>query len=171
MFDMLSLTIERIVSLTDNFMRIGYVTPSNMHCSYWLMTFSASCWGACSHYTVPNLFFLRWNSTSWDEFSRKWNKPVHAFLLRHVYASSISSYKLSRTSAMFVTFLISALAHELVMAVVTQKFRWGFTSPRLFLMLINMLLIGCTYFYYRSVLGLLFTQGSIMNGLTWPHHV
>ncbi|KAN0130940.1 MBOAT, membrane-bound O-acyltransferase family domain containing protein [Lactarius tabidus] len=62
-----------------------------------------------------------WNSTSWDEFSRKWNKPVHNFLLRHVYASTIASYKFSRSRAMFVTFLLSAAAHELVMAVVTHK--------------------------------------------------
>ncbi|KAF9038453.1 MBOAT, membrane-bound O-acyltransferase family-domain-containing protein [Panaeolus papilionaceus] len=65
----------------------------------------------------------RWNSTSWDEFSRKWNKPVHTFLLRHVYAATIMSYKFSKTTAMFVTFLLSACVHELVMAVVTRKFR------------------------------------------------
>ncbi|KAJ7577046.1 MBOAT, membrane-bound O-acyltransferase family-domain-containing protein [Mycena floridula] len=64
-----------------------------------------------------------WNSTSWDEFSRKWNKPVHSFLARHVYASTMSSYKLSRSSAMFLTFLLSACVHELVMVVVTHKFR------------------------------------------------
>ncbi|EGN96816.1 hypothetical protein SERLA73DRAFT_58578 [Serpula lacrymans var. lacrymans S7.3] len=64
-----------------------------------------------------------WNSTSWDEFSRKWNKPVHSFLLRHVYASTLASYKVSRTTAMFVTFLLSAAAHELVMTVVTKKIR------------------------------------------------
>jgi len=64
-----------------------------------------------------------WNSTSWDEFSRKWNKPVHNFLLRHVYASTITSYQLSRSRAMLVTFLLSAAAHELVMAVVTKKIR------------------------------------------------
>lgn len=65
----------------------------------------------------------RWNSTSWDEFSRKWNKPVHAFLLRHVYAPTILSYRLSKTSAMLVTFLLSACVHELVMVVVSQKIR------------------------------------------------
>ncbi|KAF8659903.1 hypothetical protein AX16_001787 [Volvariella volvacea WC 439] len=64
-----------------------------------------------------------WNSTSWDEFSRKWNKPVHAFLLRHVYAASILSYNVSKSRAMFITFLLSACAHELVMAVVTKKIR------------------------------------------------
>jgi sterol O-acyltransferase len=64
-----------------------------------------------------------WNSISFDEFSRKWNRPVHTFLLRHVYATTISSYKFSKFSAAFVTFLLSALVHELVMAVVTKKVR------------------------------------------------
>ncbi|GAA5899424.1 hypothetical protein JCM6882_009113 [Rhodosporidiobolus microsporus] len=64
-----------------------------------------------------------WNSISFDEFSRKWNRPVHTFLLRHVYATSISAYRLSKFSAAFVTFLLSALVHELVMAVVTKKIR------------------------------------------------
>ncbi|KAJ7224178.1 MBOAT, membrane-bound O-acyltransferase family-domain-containing protein [Mycena pura] len=65
-----------------------------------------------------------WNSTSWDEFSRKWNKPVHTFLLHHVYASTMTSYQLSRGWAMFITFLVSAVVHELVMTVVTKKFRF-----------------------------------------------
>jgi len=65
-----------------------------------------------------------WNSTSWDEFARKWNKPVHSFLLRHVYASTMANYKLSRQSATLITFLCSAVFHELVMAVVTKKFRF-----------------------------------------------
>lgn len=66
---------------------------------------------------------FRWNSTSWDEFSRKWNRPVYQFLLRHVYTSTMRSYKLSRTSAMFITFLLSAAVHELVMVIVTHKIR------------------------------------------------
>jgi hypothetical protein len=48
---------------------------------------------------------------------------VHSFLLRHVYGATISTYKISRTSAMFLTFLLSACVHELVMAIVTQKLR------------------------------------------------
>ena len=77
-----------------------------------------------------------WNATDFGEFSRKWNKPVHkcavsslvrltppSFLLRHVYASTLSSksYKVSKSQAMFVTFLLSACVHELVMVVVTKK--------------------------------------------------
>lgn len=73
-----------------------------------------------------------WNSTSWDEFARKWNKPVHTFLLRHVYASSRSGWGLGRWSATIFTFLLSALCHELVMAVVSKKIR-----PYLFLMQVS----------------------------------
>ncbi|KAE8227479.1 hypothetical protein CF319_g60 [Tilletia indica] len=63
-----------------------------------------------------------WNATSMDVFSRKWNKPVHSFLLRHVYASSITA-GLPKQQAMFFTFLLSSLLHELVMAVVSGKIR------------------------------------------------
>ncbi|GAA6015089.1 hypothetical protein JCM11491_001656 [Sporobolomyces phaffii] len=64
-----------------------------------------------------------WNSTTFDEFSRKWNVPVHTFLLRHVYASTMTTYKFSKFQAAFVTFFLSACVHELVMAVVTKKIR------------------------------------------------
>jgi sterol O-acyltransferase len=48
---------------------------------------------------------------------------VHTFLLRHVYSSTLNTGKVSRTSATFLTFLLSALCHELVMAVVSKKIR------------------------------------------------
>ncbi|TPX76989.1 hypothetical protein CcCBS67573_g01734 [Chytriomyces confervae] len=70
-----------------------------------------------------------WNSTSFDEYARKWNKPVHEFLLRHVYLESIRSYNLSRQSATFLTFFVSSVFHELVMAL-TGKRLW----PWLFLL-------------------------------------
>ena len=74
-----------------------------------------------------------------DEFSRKWNKvrllaspslasrsrprqPVHSFLLRHVYAHSITAGA-SKKVAMLYTFLLSSLLHELVMAIVSGKIR------------------------------------------------
>lgn len=64
-----------------------------------------------------------WNSVSWDQYARDWNRPVHNFLLRHVYHSSISTFHLSRSSATFITFLLSALVHELVMACLFKKVR------------------------------------------------
>ncbi|KAF9132045.1 hypothetical protein BGW39_000904 [Mortierella sp. 14UC] len=64
-----------------------------------------------------------WNCVSFDEWARKWNKPVHHFLLRHVYDSSIESFQLSKSNAAFATFFLSSCVHELVMMVVTRKVR------------------------------------------------
>lgn len=64
-----------------------------------------------------------WNSTSWDQYARDWNRPVHHFLLRHVYHSSISALKLSRLQATFITFLLSAVVHELLMFCLFKKVR------------------------------------------------
>ena len=60
---------------------------------------------------------------TWDQYARDWNRPVHIFLLRHVYHSSISTFHLSRGSATFVTFLLSALVHEMCMAIMFRKIR------------------------------------------------
>lgn len=70
-----------------------------------------------------NFYDQWWNSVSWDEFARDWNKPVHRFLLRHVYHSSISSLKVSKNHATLITFLLSSLVHEMVMACMTKKIR------------------------------------------------
>ncbi|KAJ1964683.1 Sterol O-acyltransferase 2 (Sterol-ester synthase 2) [Dispira parvispora] len=64
-----------------------------------------------------------WNSTSFDEYSRKWNKPVHYFLLRHIYFYSIDTYRMSRRSATFLTFFLSSCLHELVLAMVAGRLR------------------------------------------------
>ncbi|KAG0192973.1 hypothetical protein DFQ28_007005 [Apophysomyces sp. BC1034] len=76
-----------------------------------------------SRFADRNFYDDWWNSITYDEFARKWNKPVHHWLLRHVYAQSIESYKLSKTNATFVTFLLSSCLHELVLVVCTRKIR------------------------------------------------
>ena len=65
-----------------------------------------------------------WNSTDWDHYSRDWNVPVHKFLLRHVYHSTISSFHVSKTTATLVTFLLSSLIHEVAMYVLFKKVRF-----------------------------------------------
>ncbi|KAH7003706.1 MBOAT, membrane-bound O-acyltransferase family-domain-containing protein [Fusarium venenatum] len=64
-----------------------------------------------------------WNSVSWDQFARDWNRPVHVFLLRHVYHSSISSLKVNKHTATLITFFLSACIHELVMWCLFKKLR------------------------------------------------
>ncbi|CUM53456.1 uncharacterized protein AC631_00496 [Debaryomyces fabryi] len=64
-----------------------------------------------------------WSSADWGEYSRIWNRPVHKFLLRHVYHSSISSFNLSRYKAMLCTFIFSSIMHELVMYIIFKRLR------------------------------------------------
>lgn len=54
---------------------------------------------------------------------------VHVFLLRHVYASSLSYKGMRKGTATFVTFLLSACVHELIMAIVTKKIRCAIEGP------------------------------------------
>ncbi|KAK6076627.1 MBOAT family protein [Seiridium cupressi] len=76
-----------------------------------------------------------WNSTDWMEFSREWNVPVYSFLRRHVYATS--KPKIGRGMATVITFLISAIGHEIVMACITKKLRgYGFVCQMLQLPLV-----------------------------------
>ncbi|KAL5120870.1 Sterol O-acyltransferase 2 (Sterol-ester synthase 2) [Pleosporales sp. CAS-2024a] len=64
-----------------------------------------------------------WNSASFDQYARDWNRPVHNFLLRHVYHSSISFFHLSKMQATFFTFLLSAIVHEVLMFCLFKKVR------------------------------------------------
>ena len=64
-----------------------------------------------------------WNSVTWDQFARDWNRPVHNFLLRHVYHSSISAMKVNKHTATLITFFLSACVHELVMWCIFKKLR------------------------------------------------
>lgn len=54
-----------------------------------------------------------WNSTSFADFARKWNMPVHKFIRGHVYHPL--RRRLSPGNANAASFLISSLLHELVM--------------------------------------------------------
>lgn len=89
--------------------------------------------GACAEITLfaDRRFYADWwNSTDWMEFSREWNVPVYAFLRRHVY--SASRPHIGKPFATLITFLISAVGHEIVMACITKKLRgYGFVCQML----------------------------------------
>ncbi|KZF20125.1 MBOAT-domain-containing protein [Xylona heveae TC161] len=93
-----------------------------------------------------------WNSVSWDQFARDWNRPVHNFLLRHVYHSSISALKLSRSSATLVTFLLSACVHELVMWCIFKKLR-GYLLGMQMLQLPLVMLSRTRFLKGKTILG------------------
>lgn len=79
--------------------------------------------GELSKYADRDFYGPWWLCTDWFEYARLWNKPVHRFLLRHVYHSSISAFSLNKKQANMVTFVISSLVHELVMYVIFGRLR------------------------------------------------
>ncbi|EFW99121.1 sterol O-acyltransferase 1 [Grosmannia clavigera kw1407] len=76
-----------------------------------------------TYFADRSFYAAWWNSVTWDEFARDWNRPVHLFLLRHVYHSSISAMKVNKHTATLITFFLSACIHELVMWCIFKKLR------------------------------------------------
>ncbi|KAK9469742.1 MBOAT, membrane-bound O-acyltransferase family-domain-containing protein [Lipomyces arxii] len=93
-----------------------------------------------------------WNSVQWDQFARDWNVPVHQFLLRHVYHSSISAFRVSKGAATVITFLLSSIVHELVMFVIFKKLR-GYLLVLQMLQLPLVQLSKTSFFKHRRVFG------------------
>ena len=97
------------------------------------------------------------------EFSREWNIPVHNFLRRHVYGAS-RPY-VSRNGATALTFLISALLHELIMGCITKKLRgYGFAA-----MMLQIPIVGIQHsrlFRGRELLQNLMFWISMISGLS-----
>lgn len=83
-----------------------------------------------------------WNCVTFTEWSRIWNVPVHKFLLRHVFHSSMNHFKISSSAATWMTFGLSSVLHELSMYIIFLKFR-----PYMFLF--QMTQIPATYFSHK----------------------
>jgi len=67
-----------------------------------------------------------WNATSLGYYWRTWNIPVHAWMLVHIY-TPLTNRGYSKTTAYLACFLVSALFHELVIAVPFQLLKfWSF---------------------------------------------
>jgi len=75
-----------------------------------------------------------WNALEFGTYYRKWNIVVHEWLYYYVYLDAIrfSKEKLSRVSAQMLTFIISAVIHELIIAV-----SLGYFYPILFVIFIG----------------------------------
>ncbi|KAJ1733402.1 Sterol O-acyltransferase 2 (Sterol-ester synthase 2) [Coemansia biformis] len=87
-----------------------------------------------------------WNARGLDEFSRKWNRPVHMFLARHVYIPVRELWKAGSTGsspalggscrtmlktvpasvvAMAATFFFSSVLHEITLVVACHRWNHG----------------------------------------------
>lgn len=59
-----------------------------------------------------------WNSTTFAEYNRKWNLPVHEWLRKYIYLECQNRYHLCQFTASLMTFLFSAIFHELFFIVI-----------------------------------------------------
>jgi len=95
-----------------------------LHC--WLNAFAE-----LTRFADRHFYSDWWNSTSWGTYYRKWNYVVHKFLHRHIFMDCVVVFQLSKNSAMWITFIISAIVHEYVIAV-----SLGFYKPVMFVMFV-----------------------------------
>lgn len=66
------------------------------------------------HYADARFYGPWWSATDLRSFWSLWNRPVHEFLLRHVYVEAIHYADVSKTAALLVVFVLSAAVHEVV---------------------------------------------------------
>ena len=121
--------IPQFLDQTNSFIDLLVITSSPfMICM--LLTFNIIFEIICNvcaeltRYGDRNFYSDFWNSTSYLEFSRKWNKPVHNFLFRHVYVECYYVLGFSKNVARIMTFFISSLFHELLFVVVFKELKW-----------------------------------------------
>jgi len=95
-----------------------------LHC--WLNAFAE-----LTRFADRHFYSDWWNSTSWGTYYRKWNFVVHKFLHRHIFMDCLVVFHQSKNVAMWITFIISAVVHEYVIAV-----SLGFYKPVMFVLFI-----------------------------------
>ncbi|XP_022882552.1 diacylglycerol O-acyltransferase 1A-like isoform X1 [Olea europaea var. sylvestris] len=67
-----------------------------------------------------------WNAKTVEEYWRMWNMPVHKWMVRHIYFPCLRN-GIPRGSAILIVFLVSAMFHELCIAVPCHIFKfWAF---------------------------------------------
>lgn len=71
--------------------------------------------GEISYFSDRRFYNDWWNAGNLGEYWRKWNLPVHHWLIRHIYYPARRA-KMSKEVAMVVVFTFSAIVHEYVVS-------------------------------------------------------
>lgn len=67
-----------------------------------------------------------WNARTVEEYWRMWNMPVHKWMVRHIYFPCLRN-KIPKWAALLISFFVSAVFHELCIAVPCHMFKlWAF---------------------------------------------
>lgn len=68
-------------------------------------------WGELTMFADRRFYSDWWNAGDLSEYWRKWNFPIHSFLMRHVYFP-LRRRNVYKPLGLLITFLVSAIAHE-----------------------------------------------------------
>lgn len=69
--------------------------------------------GEISYFADRRFYSDWWNAGNLSEYWRKWNFPIHNFLIRHVYYP-LRRRKVNKPLSLLTTFMVSAIAHEYI---------------------------------------------------------
>ncbi|KAI4380764.1 hypothetical protein MLD38_006916 [Melastoma candidum] len=79
-----------------------------------------------SHFGDREFYKDWWNAKTVEEYWRMWNMPVHKWMVRHIYFPCLRN-GIRRDVALLIAFFISAVFHELCIAVPCHMFKlWAF---------------------------------------------
>lgn len=100
----------------------------------WLLMFYAlfHCWlnilAELLYFSDREFYQDWWNSLTFGEFWRRWNRPVHLWVTRHLY-HPLRNHGLTPVTAGIVVFFVSAIGHEYVVSGALKIFSyWAFLA-------------------------------------------
>lgn len=74
-----------------------------------------------------------WNATNFDEYARKWNRPVHEYLHRHWYLDLLKRHRgITVFKATVFTFFYSIYFHEIFLTVLFKQMSFYLTGLQVF---------------------------------------
>jgi len=122
------------------------------------------CWMNCgaelTRFADRQFYQDWWNSTSFLVYYRKWNLVVGDWLFNYLYSESLKAGR-SRNFALFLTFVMSALVHEYIIACAL-----GFFYPVLFIMFagVGVMFIFLTEFFKGHPMWNIFFWAMLITG-------
>eukprot|EP00826_Nyctotherus_ovalis_P023330 TRINITY_DN1792_c0_g1_i18.p3 TRINITY_DN1792_c0_g1~~TRINITY_DN1792_c0_g1_i18.p3 ORF type:complete len:119 (+),score=29.01 TRINITY_DN1792_c0_g1_i18:772-1128(+) len=74
-----------------------------------------NCYAEIATFGDRQFYLDFWNSTNFDDWARKWNRPVHGFLKEYLYAYVVNKFNFSSIRGYLCTIIASAILHEFVL--------------------------------------------------------
>ena len=117
-------------------------------------------WAELTQFADRRFYSDWWNAGNLNEYWRKWNQPIHNYLIRHIYYPC-RRYKLNAFVASLIAFTVSAIFHEYIVVGIFSVYNFIAFS----LMFVN---VPCM-FLQRQLKG--YISGNTNNVLFWFFYI